>query len=69
MRMTFALLTDSTASERLRARRLSSRRSQQKNTVDPQIAEQVRALAAKYDEAFNRNLGGNMNSKGDRRTY
>ena len=27
----------------------------EKDTVDPQVAEQVRALAAKYDEAFNRN--------------
>jgi hypothetical protein len=36
--------------------------AQQKDTVDPQIAEQVRALAAQYDEAFNKNdataLGG-----------
>jgi hypothetical protein len=35
--------------------------AQQKDTVDPQIAEQVRALA-QYDEAFNKNdataLGG-----------
>jgi uncharacterized protein (TIGR02246 family) len=29
--------------------------AQQKDTVDPQIAEQVRELAAKYDEAFNKN--------------
>ena len=29
--------------------------AQQEDTVDPQLAEQVRALAAKYDEAFNRN--------------
>jgi uncharacterized protein (TIGR02246 family) len=29
--------------------------AQQKDTVDPQVAEQVRALAAKYDEAFNTN--------------
>jgi uncharacterized protein (TIGR02246 family) len=29
--------------------------AQQKDPVDPQITEQVRALAAKYDEAFNRN--------------
>ena len=29
--------------------------AQEKDTVDPQIAEQVRALAAKYDEAFNKN--------------
>ena len=29
--------------------------AQQKDAVDPQLAEQVRALAAKYDEAFNKN--------------
>jgi len=29
--------------------------AQEKDTVDPRVAEQVRALAAKYDEAFNRN--------------
>jgi uncharacterized protein (TIGR02246 family) len=29
--------------------------AQQKDTVDPQIAEQVRALASKYDTAFNKN--------------
>jgi uncharacterized protein (TIGR02246 family) len=29
--------------------------AQQQDTVDPQIAEQVRALATKYDEAFNQN--------------
>jgi uncharacterized protein (TIGR02246 family) len=29
--------------------------AQQKDAVDPQVAEQVRALAASYDEAFNRN--------------
>jgi hypothetical protein len=29
--------------------------AQEKDTVDPQVAEQVRALAAKYDEAFNKN--------------
>jgi uncharacterized protein (TIGR02246 family) len=29
--------------------------AQQQDTVDPKIAEQVRALAAKYDEAFNQN--------------
>jgi hypothetical protein len=29
--------------------------AQQKNTVDPQTAQQIRALAMKYDEAFNRN--------------
>jgi hypothetical protein len=29
--------------------------AQQKDAVDPQLAEQVRALAARYDEAFNRN--------------
>jgi uncharacterized protein (TIGR02246 family) len=29
--------------------------AQEKDTIDPQVAEQVRALAAKYDEAFNRN--------------
>src|ERR1700733_7160481 len=29
--------------------------AQQKDTVDPQIAEEARALAAKYDDAFNRN--------------
>jgi uncharacterized protein (TIGR02246 family) len=28
---------------------------QEKDTVDPKIAEQVRALAAKYDEACNKN--------------
>ena len=28
--------------------------AQEKDTVDPQIAEEVRALAAKYDDAFNR---------------
>jgi uncharacterized protein (TIGR02246 family) len=29
--------------------------AQEKDTVDPKIAEQVRALASKYDEAFNKN--------------
>jgi uncharacterized protein (TIGR02246 family) len=29
--------------------------AQQQDTVDPQIAEEVRALARKYDEAFNQN--------------
>jgi hypothetical protein len=29
--------------------------AQQKDTVDPQIAEQIRALALKFDEAFDRN--------------
>jgi uncharacterized protein (TIGR02246 family) len=29
--------------------------AQQKDTVDPQIAQQIRALAIKFDEAFNRN--------------
>jgi uncharacterized protein (TIGR02246 family) len=29
--------------------------AQQKETVDPQIAQQIGALAAKFDEAFNRN--------------
>jgi len=29
--------------------------AQEKDTVDPKIAEQVRALAKKYDEAFNQN--------------
>jgi hypothetical protein len=29
--------------------------AQRKDTVDPQVVEQVRALAAKYDEAFNKN--------------
>jgi uncharacterized protein (TIGR02246 family) len=29
--------------------------AQQQDTVDPKIAEQVRALAAKYDEACNKN--------------
>jgi uncharacterized protein (TIGR02246 family) len=29
--------------------------AQQQDTVDPEIAEQIRALAAKYDEAFNKN--------------
>ena len=28
---------------------------QQKDTVDPQIAQQIRALTMKYDEAFNKN--------------
>src|ERR1700683_1339404 len=28
--------------------------AQQKDTIGPQVAEQVRALAAKYDEAFNK---------------
>jgi uncharacterized protein (TIGR02246 family) len=29
--------------------------AQQEETVDPQVAEQVRALTAKYDEAFDKN--------------
>jgi uncharacterized protein (TIGR02246 family) len=29
--------------------------AQQKDTADPQIAEQIRALASNFDEAFNRN--------------
>jgi uncharacterized protein (TIGR02246 family) len=29
--------------------------AQQKDTVDPQVAEQVRAFTMKYDEAFNKN--------------
>jgi uncharacterized protein (TIGR02246 family) len=29
--------------------------AQQKDTVDPKVDQQVRALAARYDEAFNRN--------------
>ena len=29
--------------------------AQQKDTVDPQIAQQIRALGVKYDEAFNKN--------------
>jgi uncharacterized protein (TIGR02246 family) len=29
--------------------------AQEKDTVDPQIGEQIRALATKYDEAFNQN--------------
>jgi ketosteroid isomerase-like protein len=29
--------------------------TQQKDTVDPNIEQQIRALASKYDEAFNRN--------------
>jgi len=29
--------------------------AQQKDTVDPQIAQQIRALASKYDAAFNKN--------------
>ena len=29
--------------------------AQQKDTVDPQIAQQIRALGMKYDEAFNNN--------------
>jgi uncharacterized protein (TIGR02246 family) len=29
--------------------------AQQKDTVDPKIAQQIRALAMKYDEAFNKN--------------
>jgi uncharacterized protein (TIGR02246 family) len=29
--------------------------AQQKETVDPQIAQQIRALRIKYDEAFNKN--------------
>jgi uncharacterized protein (TIGR02246 family) len=33
----------------------STATAQQGDTVDPQVAEQVRALASKYDEAFNKN--------------
>jgi uncharacterized protein (TIGR02246 family) len=29
--------------------------AQQKDTVDPKVEQQIRELAAKYDEAFNRN--------------
>lgn len=29
--------------------------AQEKETVDPQIAQQIRALSIKYDEAFNKN--------------
>ena len=29
--------------------------AQQRDTVDPQIAQQIRALGVKYDEAFNKN--------------
>jgi uncharacterized protein (TIGR02246 family) len=29
--------------------------AQQKDTIDPQVAEQIRALTARYDEAFNKN--------------
>jgi hypothetical protein len=29
--------------------------AQQKDTVDPKIEQQIRALASKYDDAFNRN--------------
>jgi uncharacterized protein (TIGR02246 family) len=29
--------------------------AQQKDTVDPKVEQQIRALAQKYDEAFNRN--------------
>ena len=29
--------------------------AQQGDTVDPQVAEQVRTLASKYDQAFNKN--------------
>jgi uncharacterized protein (TIGR02246 family) len=29
--------------------------AQQKDTVDPKIAQEIRELAMKYDEAFNRN--------------
>jgi hypothetical protein len=29
--------------------------AQEKETVDPQIAEQIRALSIKYDDAFNKN--------------
>jgi uncharacterized protein (TIGR02246 family) len=29
--------------------------AQQTDTVDPKIAQQIRALASKYDEGFNRN--------------
>jgi ketosteroid isomerase-like protein len=29
--------------------------AQQKDTVDPQIAQQIRALSIRYDEAFNKN--------------
>jgi hypothetical protein len=29
--------------------------AQQKNTIDPKIAQQIRALETKFDEAFNKN--------------
>jgi ketosteroid isomerase-like protein len=29
--------------------------AQQKDTVDPKLAQQIRALAAKFDEAYNKN--------------
>ena len=29
--------------------------AQQKHTLDPQIAQRIRVLAMKYDEAFNKN--------------
>jgi uncharacterized protein (TIGR02246 family) len=34
--------------------------AQQKDTVDPQIAQQIRALMTKYDEAFNRSDSGGL---------
>jgi uncharacterized protein (TIGR02246 family) len=34
--------------------------AQQKDTVDPQIAQQIRVLASKYDEAFNRSDSGGL---------
>ncbi len=32
--------------------------AQQKDTVDPKVAQQIRALMTKYDEAFNRSDSG-----------
>jgi uncharacterized protein (TIGR02246 family) len=34
----------------------------EKDTVDPQVAEQVRALAAKYEVAFNRSDAGGLSA-------
>jgi uncharacterized protein (TIGR02246 family) len=34
--------------------------AQQKDTVDPKIAEQIRAFGLKYDEAFNRSDSGGL---------
>jgi hypothetical protein len=33
---------------------------QQKDTLDPKIAQQIRALMKKYDEAFNRSDSGEL---------